>query len=199
MRRSLSARRDEAAFRAEQQRLVRLHQHEAEGALEVFYFDETGLSLTPVVPYAWQHPRAPQTVPSSRSSRVNVLGFMSRTNQSFFQTVIGTVSSAEVIAAFDAFAQQTQTAGVIRFVILDNASIHHSEAFRDRLDTWLGQGLAIHYLPPYSPELNRIEILWRKLKYEWLPLSAYTSFAALKSALNSVLEQFGPKYRITFV
>lgn len=164
----------------------------------MFYFDETGLSLTPVVPYAWQHPSAPQVLPSSRSSRLNVLGFMSCANRSFFQTVTGTVGSTEVIAAFDAFAQQTQDEGAIRFVILDNASIHHSDAFRERLDTWLGQGLAVHYLPPYSPELNLIEILWRKIKYEWLPLSAYTSFSALKSALASVLEQFGQKHRITF-
>jgi transposase len=24
------------------------------------------------------------------------------------------------------------------------------------------------YLPPYSPHLNLAEVLWRKLKYEWL-------------------------------
>lgn len=29
---------------------------------------------------------------------------------------------------------------------------------------------------PYSPELNLIEILWRQMKYAWLPLSAYLSF-----------------------
>ncbi|MCW4153826.1 transposase, partial [Halomonas sp. 18H] len=26
--------------------------------------------------------------------------------------------------------------------------------------------------PAYSPELNLIEILWRQMKYAWLPLSA---------------------------
>jgi hypothetical protein len=36
--------------------------------------------------------------------------------------------------------------------------------------------LIIKYLPPYSPELNLIEILWRFMKYYWLPFSAYMFF-----------------------
>lgn len=60
------------------------------------------------------------------------------------------------------------------------------------------QGLFIKYLLPYSPELNLIEILWRFIKYSWLPFSAYLDFAALKNALDAVLENVGIKYRITF-
>jgi hypothetical protein len=46
--------------------------------------------------------------------------------------------------------------------------------------------------------LNRIEILWRKIKYDWLPFSAYTSFAALKEALLDIFSKVGSKYQITF-
>ena len=49
-----------------------------------------------------------------------------------------------------------------------------SRDFRERLDSWGAQGVILHYLPPYCPELNRIEILWHKIKYDWLPLSCYT-------------------------
>lgn len=35
------------------------------------------------------------------------------------------------------------------------------------------RGLFIYYLPPYSPELNLIEILWSFIKYAWLPFNAY--------------------------
>ena len=38
------------------------------------------------------------------------------------------------------------------------------------------------YLPPYSPELNLIEILWRRIKYTWLPFSAYACLNALSEA-----------------
>ncbi len=31
---------------------------------------------------------------------------------------------------------------------------------------WLhGQGVTLYFLPPYSPELNRIEKLWHLVKY----------------------------------
>ena len=40
--------------------------------------------------------------------------------------------------------------------------------------------LTIYPIPPYSPELNIIEIVWRKIKYEWLPFSAYESFISLE-------------------
>ncbi len=48
---------------------------------------------------------------------------------------------------------------------------------------------------PYSPELNLIEILWRKIKYNWLPLRAYLSFDHLQSELKNILDQFGSKYK----
>ena len=54
------------------------------------------------------------------------------------------------------------------------------------------------FLPPYCPELNLIEILWRKIKYEWLPLDAYQNFKTLTAALFAVLKGIGSKYRITF-
>ncbi len=38
---------------------------------------------------------------------------------------------------------------------------------------WHRPKLSIYRIPPYSPELNMIEIVWRKIKYEWLPFSAY--------------------------
>jgi transposase len=63
---------------------------------------------------------------------------------------------------------------------------------------WKKQGLIIKYLPPYSPELNLIEILWRNIKYTWLPFSAYQCLNALGDALEHILKNFGSKYQITF-
>lgn len=74
-----------------------------------------------------------------------------------------------VIACCDAFCQTLTTKTV---VVRDNASIQTSEACEDRLPYWKKNGLRIKYLPPYAPELNRIDILWRRSKYTWLPFSA---------------------------
>jgi len=83
-------------------------------------------------------------------------------------------------------------------VILDNASIHKSKIFSNKTKEWNEKGLIIYFIPPYSPELNLIEVLWRFIKYRWLSFEAYTSFSALKKHLNDVLENIGSKYMINF-
>ena len=82
--------------------------------------------------------------------------------------------------------------------MIDNASMHTSKLFTDNIEKWKEQGLIIQNIPPYSPELNKIEIVWRKIKYEWLDFSAYTSFKALKEALNNILANIGGQYVIKF-
>ncbi len=80
------------------------------------------------------------------------------------------IHTGVVMACFDAFCQTITKKTV---VVVDNASIHRSEEFADRMPYWKKHGLIIKYLSPYSPELNLIEILWRRIKYTWLPFSAY--------------------------
>jgi len=119
--------------------------------IELFYFDQSGFNLTPVVPYAWQARGQTLAIPSAASARLNVLGFLSPTNQSHFRTVTGTVTSATVIAVLDAFAAQTAQAKKLRLVVLDNAPIHTSRAFQARVTDWFRQGVALHWLPPTAP------------------------------------------------
>ena len=47
-------------------------------------------------------------------------------------------------------------------------------------------------------EINIIEIIWRKIKYEWLPFSAYQSLQALQDALFDVLANIGKRYHTKF-
>ena len=77
-------------------------------------------------------------------------------------------------------------------------TIHTSDEFEERLSDWKKHGLIIKYLSPYSPELNLIEILWRRIKYTWLPFSAYACLNALSEALETILSHVGSEYQITF-
>ena len=156
-----------------------------------------------MVPYGWQPIGETHRIPCQRSNRLNVLGFMGRNNELFFHTSDKAVNTEIVIAAFDAFADdyyqnEFKHSGKLCFVPLDNASMHRSRAFVDKTEDWLLKGVIPWHIPAYSPELNLIEILWRKIKYEWLPMSAYHSFAQLKSSVVAVLENVGEKFLITF-
>src|SRR5215467_3242852 len=81
-------------------------------------------------------------------------------------------------------------------VVIDNASVHTSEEFEECLPRWKKKGLIIKYLSTYSPELNLIEILWRKIKYTWLPFSAYQCLNALRDALDSPPDTFTSHFEI---
>ncbi len=48
-------------------------------------------------------------------------------------------------------------------VILDNYSIHHTEQVNTTLATEAGQRIALHFLPPYCPDHNKIERAWQDL------------------------------------
>jgi transposase len=83
-------------------------------------------------------------------------------------------------------------------LVIDNAPIHTSNAFKNNIEKWVQQGLIILPIAPYSPELKLIKIRWRNIKYEWLPFSAYSSFQSLKDNLFDILTSIGKTYVIHF-
>ena len=63
---------------------------------------------------------------------------------------------------------------------------------------WEAKGLYLWFLPSYCPELNLIEILWKQIKYRWMPIDAYASFEKLAECLDKILANFGSEFKICF-
>jgi len=82
-------------------------------------------------------------------------------------------------------------------VIVDNASVHKAKKIQPTLKLLETRGLKLYFLPPYSPELNRIEKLWHKMKYEWMAFKARDA-RTLEAGVDKILEGFGTDYRMTF-
>jgi len=120
---------------------------------------------------------------------------MNRKNDLFFEVLETTLNSDRFISFMDRFAAQIVKKTI---VILDNCSIHKSKKFMAKIKEWKEQDLLIYFLPAYSPELNLIEILWRRIKYQWLPFDAYLCFQNLKERLSFILKNFGKLYDIIF-
>ena len=159
------------------------------------YYDEAGFALDPCIPYAWQPLGQTIEIPTAKGKRLNVLGFFTPDNELTPFCVEGSVDTQTVVGCFDALAD-TLTKKTV--VVIDNAPIHTAQAFRDKMPLWQKKGLELYFLPAYSPELNLIEILWRFIKYYWLPFSAYLSFDALVEAVEEILVNVGTKFRIAF-
>jgi transposase len=195
VRKSLKSKRNPKLFAQSQQQLADLIEQDKQGLIDLVYFDQSGFTLEPCVPYAWQTKGETIEIPCSKSKRLNVLGFMGR--DCSFQSMVfeGSITSAVVVACIDNFLETHKHPTAL---VIDNASIHTSHEFLENIGRWKSKGLAIVPISPYSPELNLIEILWRKIKYEWMPFSAYGSFLSLKQNLFDILANIGKTYTINF-
>ena len=158
--------------------------------LNLYYFDESSFSLSPNIPYGWSPKNETIMLEATRSKSLKVLGFLGLDNQLKAYTTTGTINSDIVIAIFDDFVENL-VEGSRTMVILDNAPTHTSNAFQDKIEEWEEQGLILYFLPTYSPELNRIEILWRFIKYHWIEIKDYASFQSLENYIDDVLARYG--------
>ncbi len=69
-------------------------------------------------------------------------------------------------------------------VILDNATFHHGGRIAELIEV---VGCRLLYLPPYSPDLNRIEKCWAWLKSRIR--QGLSHYASLRQAMESVLKE----------
>ncbi|QDV42025.1 Integrase core domain protein [Stieleria neptunia] len=186
-RRSLRKKRDEKAFRLAQEELAELLN---EPELDVVYFDEAGFSLKGVVPYGWLPigERTDVPVTGAHGATVQALGFEHQDGTTHTYLHKGYVNTQTVIEIMDDFCETIDQTTV---VILDNASCHTSGAFEASIERWAERGLLVYHLPPYSPELNSIERLWRQLKYQQMPATAWERFKTLLQTLTTKLCEIG--------
>ena len=56
-------------------------------------------------------------------------------------------------------------------------------------------GIYLYFLPPYSPELNQIEPVFRQVKYQEIPQRSHTTRVGLRDAVETGFNNFGRKLR----
>jgi transposase len=186
---------DPLIYKAKVEELTRLKNRDRAGEIDLRYVDETGFCLEPYVPYAWQEKGEQIRVNSQKSKRLNVFGILNRRHELEVFLFEGSINSDVVIACLDRFSNRLEMETVL---VIDNASIHTSNAFLEKQAEWKIKGLTIFFLPTYSPELNIIEILWRFIKYYWLEIDAYESWSSLVNAVENIFIKFGSEYIINF-
>lgn len=131
----------------------------------MYFGDGAHFNFIANIPYAWQHKENPILLPSKRSQSLSVLGLMNLECKLFSKIIEGSVKSVDIISLLNEFVL---TINKKTIVILDNAPTHHSKAFQQKIEEWENLDLFIYSLPPYFPEFNKIEVLWRFIKYKWL-------------------------------
>jgi putative transposase len=88
------------------------------------------------------------------------------------------------------FLHRLPPVSVPTVVVLDNASIHRSTLVRAALPSLWAAGVYLSFLPPYAPDLNDIEPVFRVIKHHELPERRYASLPALISAVHTAFTSY---------
>ena len=164
------------------------------GMVELLYLDECGFAPSLPTGYSWTLPGQRKLVryeyPQGR--RVNVLatynpfGPAPRLAAMAFERTLTSGDLLEYLRALPA-------AKVPRVVVLDNASIHTGRAFKAERRELTRRGIYLYYLPAYSPELNRIEPVFKQVKHHGIPRRSHKTKAELRASVESGFETYGRK------
>jgi transposase len=168
----------------------------AVGLIDIYFGDESGFWQTAVIARAWQFAGEEIRLVPEKGKRLSVFGLLNTDCEGKFWTSEKNIKTEFVIDCLEEWLKEKNEKP--RVLVLDNARIHRSKKMQSKLDEWEERGFFIFNLPGYSPHLNIIEILWRKMKYEWLKPLDYLSFESLMRAIKKILSNLGTEYKINF-
>lgn len=169
-----------------------------QGLIDLYYGDESRVSLEPCVPYGWQFKDEEVFMPSTQGKGLNCFALLSRANKCFFETTAKNIDARFIVEQLEGLSWKTFGLERVTVVVLDNAPAHGAKRVRQRQEFWQKRGLFVFYLPSYSPHLNIAEILWRKLKYQWLQPQDYLDTQTLFYQVRQALAAVGTLLRIHF-
>jgi transposase len=128
--------------------------------------------------------RVTEHTPDTRFERTTVLSFI-RANGDMVPLIIEGSLNGELFREYitQCLAPTLKTGNI---VVMDNLSSHKVEGIMEPIIT---AGATIRYLPPYSPDLNPIEMMWSKIKAYLRTVKARTKElleTAIADALNLI-------------
>ena len=157
----------------------RASQRRADG-MAVFAEDEAAVQRSQNPAYGWRPTGGREQVRASFSREsVRIFGAMSQGG-----LLIKIVESTNS-ETFREFLEEIRRDRPRLFMVLDNASYHKSKAVREYVEP-AGGDAGLEFLPPYTPQLNPVETVWRDLKKR-LAGRFFRSLDELKAAMTAIL------------
>ena len=158
------------------------------GLCNLFFMDAAHFVLNPYLCGVWCVVRLFIKAPAGRQ-RLNVVGAVNAISKQIITLYNDSYVNAEVIAAF--LTKIKKEAGSLPIVIvLDNARYQHCKYVKQ---VAVDLGIQLLFLPPYSPNLNLIERLWKMTKKKCLYAKYYESFQSFSEAIENCLNSFSMK------
>jgi len=189
--RSLKHKQDPVRVEQATRVLTMLAERTARGLLQRAFLDECGFSPSLPGTWSWVLPGTRKRVPyeNPQGRRWNTLALYAPEG---LAPAFDWIGSPRSFTAEDLihFLLERPPCPVPLVIVLDNASLHRSRAVQDALPRLWAKRIYFYFLPPYSPELNDIEPVFRGIKYYALPERTYTPLAALEAAVDGAYTDF---------
>jgi transposase len=145
------------------------------------------LDLCPLYSRSTKGQRAYGTQPTFRGARISTGGALGIEGLKTALCFEGTLNAEVFLFFLHHFLLPLLRPGDL--VLLDNAKAHHVEQVRELIEQ---AGAQVVYLPPYSPDLNPIELVWSKVKHLLRKAQARTK-EALYQAIAEALQTISPR------
>jgi transposase len=158
------------------------------GECHLFFMDAAHFVLLPFVGILWCFARMFIRAAAGRN-RINVLGALDAATLKLETVVNTTYVNAETIAEMlEKLAKRFTQLPI--YVVLDNARYQHCDYVKELAKTL---GINLVFLPPYSPNLNLIERVWRYIKKDVLGTHYYECANKFHEAIKQALFEINHK------
>jgi transposase len=151
---------------------------------EIWFGDESGLRSDYHAGTTWGvKGRTPVVRTTGARYRLNLLSAVNRRGDMRFM-IEKTKLNAEIVCRFLERLMQGSPQAI--FLILDGHPMHKSGKVAAKVRSYEGR-LRLYLLPPYSPELNPSEEVWREVKSHRVGRAGVFSFADMKLEARSAM------------
>jgi transposase len=143
--------------------------------------------------YGWILKGARKAIPTNgKQYRVNIIGGLCLNGHKIVHTKVDKVN-ADAIAGFLVKLRKANPGKHVLHLILDNAGYNRDKNVQEFANSL---GIKLHYLPPYSPNLNPIERLWKIMHEQVTYNKYYEKFADFTEAITKFFSTIAKKKRL---
>jgi len=156
----------------------------------ILFIDATHPTMATKVVCGWIKKGVDKPIAQTASrTRVNIVGAIELATMNVISCRPDYVNAETTVAFFDQIKTAYPKAPKIH-IILDQSGYHRSQLVRDAA---LEKHIELHYLPPYSPNLNSIERLWKVMNEEERDNVFFPSAKMFRDAINKFFDVKLPK------
>lgn len=162
----------------------------------ILFIDAVHPTMATKISYGWIKKGVNKPIATTASrTRVNIIGAIELKTMAVTNEFVETVNADSIKSFFEKLRKTYPQAEKLH-IILDQSGYHRSHAVKEAA---LVYNIELHYLPPYSPNLNPIERLWKVMNEQVRNNVVFESAQAFREQLALFFSATIPKIKSSLV